>query len=202
MKFFNTCFFILIFFCENFYAVSNSYNNFLIKSCPIQNDIINNYEPEEFLTTNNLFINPISKHPQKILIYGKIKTKEGNPVKDAKIFLWQVNAEGFYNYKALKSKVDQKLFHKSEYFLGNGISTSDNLGNFHFISVYPDRIHELLPHINLRIEGENLRQSRVILPKCQILYDTSLIKQIPHELLNYNASSERTEIFYLEILIN
>jgi protocatechuate 3,4-dioxygenase beta subunit len=117
---------------------------------------INDYEPETFKKSNNLLRSPgqeVVVQGQKIIIHGKVQDQYCKPVKDAKIYIWQANSNGLYSYKPLKDIIDSnfiKIDSRST-FTGNGIATTNNHGEFTFITIYPQAIHDLPPHINIRV---------------------------------------------------
>ena len=41
-------------------------------------------------------------------------------------------------------------------FTGNGTATTNNKGEFHFITVYPPAIHNMASHVNVRVEHRKL----------------------------------------------
>ncbi|MBF8246375.1 MAG: hypothetical protein ISN64_00035 [Rickettsia sp.] len=173
----------------------------LLKICPIEYDIINNYEPEEFLKTNNLFKPTIPNNVRKIILYGNIKNSESKPMKDTKILLWQTDDAGFYNYKGLKQRTEKELFKFSEYFLGNGTASTDNLGNFYFITLYPKNIHRIKSHINLRIEeafSGQTSQVRIVLPNCKTI-NTRFYNQYINENIIDFMFKNKIELYKFEI---
>ncbi len=122
----------------------------------------NNYEPEKFITNNNLLrtTGQLSIFcGEKIIIHGTVVDRNCVPVADAKVYLWQVNCKGKYPYTPLRTiaknselvELDQETS-----FKGNGIATTNNKGQFYFITVYPQRVHDLRPHVNIRVEHYKL----------------------------------------------
>lgn len=120
-----------------------------------------------------------------VIIKGTLLDKNCVPVFNAKVFLWQVDNNGKYPYIPLRNVVDHSLIattHQQQQpsrstemtgditteesidtqinykpdFLGSGITTTDNNGNFCFITIYPVAVHDLSPHFNFRIEHQEL----------------------------------------------
>ena len=129
--------------------------------------------------------------------------KNCNPISDAKIYIWQANCNGKYPYKPLKDTViNKKLIdtNSNTSFSGNGIATTNNRGEFHFITIYPKSIHGDSPHINVRVEPYQLEpfQTKLTLKgkrvKNPILY-TELENAI--KMANYSGTS----IYKFEIIL-
>jgi protocatechuate 3,4-dioxygenase beta subunit len=138
--------------------------------CKATESTINNYEPIKFETANNL----LRKTGQgaifcgeRILVYGRVLDQNCLPVSDAKVYIWQVNCSGKYPYKPLRNRIDKELVDTEGQtsFTGNGTATTNNNGEFVFITTYPQSVHDLQPHINVRVEHYMLGsiQSRLIL---------------------------------------
>lgn len=114
--------------------------------------------PKSFNTTNNLARSPESgfykAQGQRIVIYGRLMDKNCVPINDAKIFIWQANMNGYFQYKsATKHKV--KWYDPN--FDGTGITNTDNLGRFNLVTILPGSASKVTPHINLKIEHPMLK---------------------------------------------
>ncbi|MCC8418682.1 MAG: dioxygenase [Rickettsia endosymbiont of Glossina mortisans submortisans] len=155
--------FIFCFLCLwtlNIFAASKTYLNKLNR-CKITRNIFNDYEPKVFETTNNLLrkTGRLSKfYGERILIKGKILDQNCVPVADAKVYLWQVGSGGKYPYEPLKTRVDKRRFtSKSDSsFTGSGIATTNNKGEYYFISMLPYKSSRYLRSANIRIEHPSL----------------------------------------------
>ncbi|WP_218460173.1 dioxygenase [Rickettsia sp. TH2014] len=155
--------FIFCFLCLwtlNIFAASKTYPNKLNR-CKITRNIFNDYEPKVFETTNNLLrkTGRLSKfYGERILIKGKILDQNCVPVADAKVYLWQVGSGGKYPYEPLKTRVDKRRFtSKSDSsFTGSGIATTNNKGEYYFISMLPYKSSRYLRSANIRIEHPSL----------------------------------------------
>ncbi|MFK7973581.1 MAG: dioxygenase [Rickettsiaceae bacterium] len=125
--------------------------------CNVTPVTINNYEPEKFETSNNL-LNKAGQEPiicgEKIIIYGTVLDQHCVPVSDAKVYIWQTDCHGKYPYTPLKNRIDKKLINiDSEFtFTGNGTATTNNNGEFVFITTAPPKMNGLAPQINIRVE--------------------------------------------------
>ncbi|AFC71310.1 dioxygenase family protein [Rickettsia australis] len=158
MKKFIVCFLCL--WTLNIFATSKTYPNKLNR-CKITGNIFNDYEPKVFETTNNLLrkTGRLSKfYGERILIKGKILDQNCVPVADAKVYLWQVGSGGKYPYEPLKTRVDKRRFtSKSDSsFTGSGIATTNNKGEYYFISMLPYKSSRYFRSANIRIEHPSL----------------------------------------------
>ena len=147
-------------------AVSLNKLNF----CKISPKAENNYEPEKFETTNNLLRETGQESlycGEKIIISGTVVDENCVPISDAKVYIWQVNCKGKYPYRPLRNDSEKNLVDDGEVltFTGNGVTTTNNKGEFHFITIYPAAAHGLAPHINLRVEHRTIGslQTRLML---------------------------------------
>lgn len=148
-----------IFYCDLSFA----------KGCKPDETVFNDYEPAEFSTSNDL-LRKAGQAPvfcgERVIIYGKLVDADCRPIADAKIYLWQVDCAGKYPYTALRNVVDPELIKlptKGETFTGNGIATTNNLGEFVFVTIYPNKVHNMQPHVNIRIEPRNQQPFQTIL---------------------------------------
>lgn len=141
---------------------SKSYSNKLPK-CKITTSTINDYEPEEFQLSNNLLrkTGQQAKYcATKIIVSGTVLDQNCVPVPDAKVYLWQVGCDGKYPYVPLRTRIDKKRINPTtkSTFTGSGTATTDNNGNFYFITVYPGRIPHEVANLNVRVEHRELGQ--------------------------------------------
>lgn len=149
-----------IFYCQVIFAVG----------CKPDQAASNDYEPAEFYTSNDL-LRKAGQVPlfcgERVIIYGKLVDADCKPISDAKIYLWQVDCSGKYPYEPLRNLVDHELIKlpmQGETFTGNGIATTNNLGEFVFITIYPNKVHDMKPHLNIRVEHYNHEPFQTILP--------------------------------------
>ena len=162
--------FIITLTASNCLATGDKFHLNKLNFCKISKKAQNDYEPEEFNTSNNL-LRKTGEHPiycgEKIIIHGRVLDQNCVPVPDAKVYLWQVNCKGKYPYQPLRNVKNKILIQTDEVmtFTGNGIATTNNMGEFYFVTVYPKAIHGLAPHVNIRAEHMSLGklQTRIIL---------------------------------------
>ncbi|MFY9589833.1 dioxygenase [Rickettsia endosymbiont of Halotydeus destructor] len=156
MKKFLFC--LLCFWGMNVFATTPQFYSNNLNSCKITKNILNDYEPKVFESTNNLLrkTGQLSKYSgEKILIKGRVLDQNCVPVSDAKIYLWQVGQDGRYPYEPLRVRVDKKRFYvnKDSSFTGSGIATSNNKGEYHFITMRSSRFK----NANIRVEHPSLK---------------------------------------------
>jgi protocatechuate 3,4-dioxygenase beta subunit len=105
--------------------------------------------PKKFYTTNNLVRKTGSFYTAQgevIFIKGTITDSFGVPISGAVLEIWQTNAIG--KYQAILPE-DSDFIDKN--FTGSGRATTDNLGNYSFITIFPGSYLERTPHINVNI---------------------------------------------------
>lgn len=160
----------VIFFVASNACADEDSSNF--NYCDVSKVAINDYEPVTFETINNLLRKTGEESMfcgESIVVYGRVLDQNCVPVSDAKIYAWQTDCEGKYPYKALKENVvDKELMSEEQTnltFVGNGTATTNNKGEFHFVTVYPPSMHDYGPHLNVRVEhfAMGSLQTRLIL---------------------------------------
>lgn len=181
------------------YIESSSY-------CEVSESAMNDYEPADFKTSNNLLRQAgqeVLFCGEAIVVYGKVLDQNCVPVSDAKVYLWQADCKGKYPYKALRvNAVDKKLFDEKSNltFVGNGTATTNNKGEFHFITVYPPAMHGYKPHLNARVEHFSMGslQTRLVLNGKRVKDP----KNDPDLSSIYNAAAEKgMKIYKFEIVM-
>lgn len=197
-------FFLYIIFSSNISSASNDprfvlrsgcldeYTNYkeLLKKkdfnhCSPTKAATNDYEPKRFASSNNL-LRKNGQEPlfcgEKILVKGRVLDSNCVPISDAKIYLWQAGCDGKYPYEPLRKKINRKNLNVSKNqstFQGNGVATTNNNGEFTFITVYPGKMN----HVNFRIVHSDfdILQTKFILS---------------------NASLESDSVYYLDIVLH
>lgn len=125
--------------------------------CKPTKKFMNNYEPKKFEPSNNL-LRRNGREPvfcgEKIVIRGRVLDSNCVPISDAKVYLWQVGCDGKYPYEPLRSQVNEHYInHNSKStFQGAGVATTNNNGEFQFITIYPAKSDHKLPYVNIRVE--------------------------------------------------
>ena len=159
--------FILFFISISIAEGDNSHFNNL-NYCAVSQIEINDYEPAIFESTNNLLRKTGESEiycGEKIIVYGRVVDQNCVPISDAIIHAWQVNCDGKYLYKPLKTLVDKDLIdiNTKDTFTGNGTATTNNKGEFHFVTIYPSSAHDKAPHINVRVNHYRLGSLQTML---------------------------------------
>ena len=90
---------------------------------------------------------------QVLELTGRVLTREGNPVPNARIELWQANAAGRYSH--VGDKHDAPL---DTNFQGYGVQMTDGDGRYRFLTIkpgpYPARDFQRSPHIHFDVAGK------------------------------------------------
>ena len=164
--------------------------------CPISPTILSDYEPEHFQPTNNLLRGSgkiASYCGEKIIISGKLVDQNCVPISDAKVYLWQTGCDGKYPYKPLKNRIDKNrlnLTKNTSSFQGNGIATTDNNGNFYFITIRPEIA-------NIRVIHYNLGQ----LDTTILIKENHLIKKNDEINTALLRSADNNKIYFYQIVM-
>ncbi|MGI4776485.1 MAG: hypothetical protein ACRYE9_06210 [Janthinobacterium lividum] len=129
--------------------------------CKVTPAAINDYEPREFQASNNLLrqSGEFSIYcGEKIIIKGRLLDQKCIPISDAKIYIWQAGCDGKYPYLPLRTHINKNLINilSKSSFKGSGIATTNNLGEFLFITIKPRRHSQNSPYVNIRVEHRNL----------------------------------------------
>jgi protocatechuate 3,4-dioxygenase beta subunit len=105
--------------------------------------------PDTFATTNNLAKKTGSFYRafgEIIFLQGVVTDSFGVPIDGAVIEIWQTNAAGKYH-----TLLEPGSEYIDKYFSMSGRTVSDNLGNYHFITIMPGSNPGRAPHINMNI---------------------------------------------------
>lgn len=105
----------------------------------------------EFANTNNLRRRAGTvdfAEGQPVILRGRILDFNCVPVAGAIINIWQANAEGIHEF--VSADYNQ---HADDF--GTGTAVTDNLGNFHFITIFPGAYNKRAPHLNVRVRHAN-----------------------------------------------
>ncbi len=105
--------------------------------------------PDKFSTTNNLAKKTGSFYRafgEIIFIQGTVTDSFNVPIEGAAIEIWQTNAAGKYH-----SLLEPNSEYIDKYFSMSGRATTDNLGNYHFITIMPGSSPGRAAHINMNV---------------------------------------------------
>lgn len=81
-----------------------------------------------------------------VYISGRVLDKKCVPVSDAIIDIWQTDPEGHY----VKSTLGERLSPHPT-FAGSGRATTDNLGRFNFVTIFPGAVAGRAPFIHVHV---------------------------------------------------
>ncbi len=119
--------------------------------CPITPEIPHGVDkPTKFNTSNNLRRitgSPYVALGKKVVVSGKIMDQNCVPIKGAEVSMWHFNAYGEYQYK----DVDYKEAGIDKNFAGTGSTITDNLGRYHFITIFPGEYTTYTPVMHFSI---------------------------------------------------
>lgn len=153
----NFLYIIFIFLSFNVYALNSPVPN-KFNHCVATKAAMDNFEPKKFNPSNNLLrpvgsVNLLSE--QKIVLQGQIVDENCVPLSDAKIYIWHADPVGAFPYKIYRdipSKEEYENIGGSQGFQGSASATTDNRGNFHFLSILPGSIQGENPYFTLRVK--------------------------------------------------
>src|SRR5262245_43159718 len=115
---------------------------------------------------------------QVIHVVGKVANLNGDPVRDAKIELWQANAAGRYDHPSDPNKAPL-----DPNFQGFGEQVTDSEGRFHFKTIKPGAYPRIegtgmrTPHIHFEIFGKHDRMVTQMFFEGEPLNETDFIYQ-------------------------
>ena len=105
--------------------------------------------PDIFSTTNNLAKKTGAFYRafgEVIFLQGTVTDSFAVPIEGATIEIWQTNSAGKYH-----TLLEPDSEYVDRYFSMSGRAITDNLGNFHFITIMPGTNPGRAPHINMNI---------------------------------------------------
>lgn len=105
--------------------------------------------PDQFATSNNLAKKVGSfyrAYGEIIFVQGTISDSFGVPIHGAIVEVWQTNSAGKYH-----TLLEPDSEYVDKYFNMSGRAVTDNLGNYHFITIMPGSTSGRAPHINMNI---------------------------------------------------
>jgi protocatechuate 3,4-dioxygenase, beta subunit len=119
-------------------------------SCPLTSEVLSlDAEPDTFSLSNNLrrkIGSAVTAEGEPIIIKGRLTDSRCVPIADAIIELWQADSHGMIRYP---DRVKRQNLQQN--FLGSGTASTDNLGNFEFLTVKPGAQAGKGARVNIRI---------------------------------------------------
>lgn len=105
--------------------------------------------PDRFVTTNNLAKKTGSFYRafgEVIFIQGTVTDSFSVPIEGVVIEIWQTNSAGKYH-----TLLEPNSEYIDKHFSMSGRAITDNMGNYHFITIMPGGTHGRAAHINMNI---------------------------------------------------
>jgi protocatechuate 3,4-dioxygenase beta subunit len=104
---------------------------------------------EEIISSNKLVL-PAGKSVyapgELVYISGRVLDMKCVPVSDAIVDIWQADPEGKYVSTTLGERLSP-----APTFTGTGRATTDNLGRFNFVTIFPGTVNGRAPFIHVRV---------------------------------------------------
>ena len=91
-----------------------------------------------------------------INIMGIIKDRNCLPVRDAIITLWQTDPDGNFGEYFVKKEAKIKHIHPYPNFSYNGLTSTNNRGEFYFFTLFPGAYSNKAPALNIRVSHSRL----------------------------------------------
>lgn len=105
--------------------------------------------PDSFAPTNNLAKKVGSFYRafgEVVFLQGTLTDSFNVPIMGAVVEIWQTNAAGKYH-----TLLEPDSEYVDKYFSMSGRAITDNLGNYHFITIMPGSTAGRAPHINMNV---------------------------------------------------
>lgn len=195
--------YICCFYSFNALAAEKQFYSNKLNHCTLTTSTMNDYEPEIFQSNNNL-LRKTGEKPiycgRKIIIKGRLLDQNCVPVSDAKVYLWQVGCDGKYPYKTLRNRVNKKLLNLANQtsFTGSGIATTNNKGEFYFITIYPQSKTIKTANVNIRVEHRNLESLQTTLNLSSKSAEIDQCGEIDSKL---TALDDEMQAYYFNIVV-
>ncbi|MGN7661365.1 MAG: protocatechuate 3,4-dioxygenase [Anaplasma sp.] len=114
--------------------------------------------PIVFNLSNNLSRKPGSSavaDGEPIYVVGRVTDAECRPLGNVNVFIWQADSRGLYSGASAVERGSEASSGTYDInFSGSGKATTDNLGNFSFITVMPGRHMGRSPRIHFLVKRE------------------------------------------------
>jgi protocatechuate 3,4-dioxygenase beta subunit len=170
--------------------------------CEKSKTYFDNYEPQVFNKNNNLlhsYKDIVSLCSDQIVIRGRLLDENCNPISDALVQIWQTGCDGKYPYAPVKNRINHKFINlnPSSTFIGSGTATTNNLGEFNFITMRPGQ--ESLNYINARVVAKNFKTTQT-----KLFFDEMIEQKLAKKLYSADFDSDLDadeNNYYFEIVI-
>ncbi|MFT4718619.1 MAG: protocatechuate 3,4-dioxygenase beta subunit [Rickettsiales bacterium] len=175
----------VIFFVTNIALADDFSNSFNSREPTPSRLFLNNFSmPKVFNQTNNLIKKTGSFYlafGEVIYLQGKITDSFGVPITGAIIKIWQTNSKG--KYHTLLASNDKNI---DKNFNMSGVSITDNLGNYRFITIVPGFYFGRSPHINM-----NIYHKRFGYLKTELYFEDHPRNKMDSQYLSYNPDDRK-----------
>jgi protocatechuate 3,4-dioxygenase beta subunit len=140
--------------------------------------------PDNFVSSNNLAKKSGSFYRafgEIIFIQGTITDSFGLPITGAVVEIWQANSAGKYH-----TLLEEDSEYIDKYFNMSGRAITDNLGNYHFITIMPGASAGRAPHINFNIYHEKFGKIET-----EMYFANHPFNQTDYQYLVYNKEEQK-----------
>lgn len=140
--------------------------------------------PDNFVSSNNLAKKSGSFYRafgEIIFIQGTITDSFGLPISAAVVEIWQANSAGKYH-----TLLEEDSEYIDKYFNMSGRAITDNLGNYHFITIMPGASAGRAPHINFNIYHEKFGKIET-----EMYFANHPFNQTDYQYLVYNKEEQK-----------
>jgi protocatechuate 3,4-dioxygenase beta subunit len=152
--------------------------------------------PDSFITSNNLIKKTGSFYRafgEVIFVQGTLSDSFGVPISGAIIEIWQTNAAGKYH-----TLLEPDSEYIDKYFSMSGRTITDNLGNYHFITIMPGSVPGRAPHINMNVYHQKFGRLET-----EMYFEDHPYNNGDYQYLAYNEEERKmltANVFYTDIL--
>lgn len=140
---------------------------------------------------------------EPIVIYGKVFDSSCTPITNATVRIWHTNTYG--TYQTNTSSNDEEKYDTN--FMGSGAVSTDNFGNYSFITIMPGTYKRRAPHVNMVVMSEGFLpfQTQMFFADDPLNDKDEILNSIPSEsrdlLLAKPVHSKKDENEYYEFNI-
>lgn len=140
--------------------------------------------PDYFVSSNNLAKKTGSFYRafgEIIFIQGTLNDSFGLPISGAVIEIWQTNASGKYH-----TLLEEGSEFIDNHFNMSGRAITDNLGNYHFITIMPGATAGRAPHININVYHEKFGKLET-----EMYFANHPFNDTDYQYLNYQENERK-----------
>jgi protocatechuate 3,4-dioxygenase beta subunit len=133
-------------------AVPQPQDKYLVHHCAVTPEVtpIDEYPGRGNIVPSNKLALPAGKavYPdgQLVFLAGRVLDENCVPISDAIVDIWQTDPNGHYIHATLADRLSPY-----PYFTGSGRATTDNLGRYNFVTLFPGTYGNSAPHIHFHV---------------------------------------------------